>query len=83
MAVDHPKSRGLAAQMVEHAGQHDMLVHVGKIAGMKGVLIIHRLRFRSEGSAGPTRMLSRIPPRTGGISNWSRRQLRLATSGQS
>ncbi len=32
---------GLAPQMFETAGKHHMLVHVGEIAGMKRVLVIH------------------------------------------
>ncbi len=42
MAVDDAERRRLGAQIVENEGQHDMLVHVGEIAGMKGVLIVHR-----------------------------------------
>ena len=36
------KAAGFAAQMREDARQHGVLVHVGKIAGMERVLIIHR-----------------------------------------
>ena len=41
MGVDHPERRGLFPQMHENADQDDMLEHVGKIAGMKGVTVVH------------------------------------------
>jgi hypothetical protein len=40
MSVDDAERAGLLAQMDEHAGEHDMLEHVGEIAGMEGVTVI-------------------------------------------
>src|SRR5271156_6021590 len=51
--------------MQENPREDAMLVHVGEIAGVEGVTIVHQ------------------PPRNGGISNCSRRQLRRAISSQS
>jgi len=41
MGFDDAEGRGLAAQMHEDAHQHRVLDHIGKIAGVKGVTIIH------------------------------------------
>ena len=55
MAVDHAERRGLGAQMFENARQHDMLVHVGEVAGMESVLIIHLIHFAAHGVVSQAR----------------------------
>ena len=42
VGIDDAKGRGLLAQMQQHAREHAVLVNVGKIAGVKGVAIIHQ-----------------------------------------
>ena len=49
MGIDHAKSRRLVAQVREDARQHRVLVHVGEVAGMEGVPIIHRFASRLDG----------------------------------
>jgi hypothetical protein len=46
VGIDDAKGRGLLAQMQQHAGEHAVLVNVGKTAGMKGVAIIHHAKPR-------------------------------------
>ena len=41
MGVDHAERRRLAAQIMQDAAKHRMLEHIGEIAGMEGVAIIH------------------------------------------
>src|SRR5262249_34725807 len=41
MGIDHAKRRGLAAKVDEDARQDGVLVHVGEIAGMESVPIVH------------------------------------------
>ena len=43
MGVDHAERRRLGAQIMQDAAKHRMLEHVGEIAGMEGVAIIHEL----------------------------------------
>src|SRR5580698_4396125 len=45
MGVDDPEGGRLVAQMNEDAGEHGVLVHVGKISGVKGVLVVHEFRW--------------------------------------
>ena len=42
MGVDDAEGRRLRAQMHQDANEHRVLDDVGKIAGMKGVAIVHR-----------------------------------------
>jgi hypothetical protein len=77
-------------QIVENARQHDMLVDVGKIAGVKRVLVVH-VTQRSHQKLAGLRLKFGVtnspplfqPPRIGGMVSSSRRQLRLAISAQS
>ena len=46
MGVDHPERGDLVAQMHENANDDDVLIDVGKTAGVKGVAIIHRAARR-------------------------------------
>src|SRR5262249_56414769 len=41
MGVDDAKGRGLLAQMHEDAHQYCVLDHIGEIAGVKGMAVIH------------------------------------------
>ena len=41
MGVDDAERRRLGAQVHQNANQHRMLDHIGKVAGVKGVAIIH------------------------------------------
>ena len=41
MTVDDAERRRLLLQMGQDADQHDMLDDIGKVAGVKGVSIIH------------------------------------------
>ena len=41
MGVDHRERRGFARQMIQDGHQRDVLDHIGEIAGMKGVAVIH------------------------------------------
>ena len=56
MGIDDAERGRLAAQMHEDARQHRVLVHIGKIPGVKGVAVVHRIsvngcaRFSFEGS---------------------------------
>jgi hypothetical protein len=58
VGVDHSERGRLAAQMFENSRQHEVFMHVGEIAGMECVLIVHRcdnasrmLPRRPEGAA--------------------------------
>ena len=55
MAVDHAETGGLAPQIGEDARQHDMLVDVGEITGVKRVLIVHL-------GMGPTLVMAGFVP---------------------
>jgi len=41
MGIDDPKRCRLEPQMRKHAAEHGVLVHIGEIARMKGVAVIH------------------------------------------
>ena len=41
MRVDDPKGRLLALEMDEDADEKDVLHHVGEVAGMEGVAVVH------------------------------------------
>jgi len=41
VCIDDPESGRLDTQMNEDARKYDVLVHIGEIAGVKGVLIVH------------------------------------------
>jgi hypothetical protein len=41
MQVENPEGGRLRLQMLQDAGQHDVLHHVGEIAGVIGVAVIH------------------------------------------
>jgi hypothetical protein len=42
MGIDDPKRCRLEPQMRKHPAEHGVLVHIGEIARMKGVAVIHR-----------------------------------------
>ena len=42
VGIDDAKGRGLEPQMQKHAHENAVFVHIGKIAGMKSVAIIHQ-----------------------------------------
>jgi hypothetical protein len=41
MGVDHPERRRLLAQVGQDAGNDDVLDHIGEVAGVKGVAVVH------------------------------------------
>ena len=43
MGIDDAESGRLAAQMDEDARQHRVLDDIGKIAGVKGMAVVHRI----------------------------------------
>jgi hypothetical protein len=43
MGIDDTKCRRLEPQMREHPAEHGVLVHVGEVAGMEGVALVHSL----------------------------------------
>jgi hypothetical protein len=55
VGVDHTKGGRLAAQMHKDVRQHGMLMHIGKIAGMERVPIIHRSKRGGINAARPRR----------------------------
>ena len=55
VAVDNPKRCRLLPQMHQHTRQNRVLMHIGKIAGMKGVLVVHKTRTVAVRVAGSTR----------------------------
>ena len=76
MGVDHAERRRLGFQIGQDARQHRVLVHVGEIAGMECVLIIHVSwgMIFSENRLPPSDQVrgqafrdDAQPPRTGGI----------------
>jgi hypothetical protein len=80
MRFDHAKGGRLLTQMVKDSGQHDVLVHVGEIAGMEGVLIVHARRSGNGGCrlSEKDRLSEKgsrdieipvQPPRTGGMTS--------------
>ena len=69
MRVDDTECSRLAAQIVQDATKHGVLENIGKIAGMKFVVIVHN-------------RICRYRPRTAGIATLSRRQEYRAISGQ-
>src|SRR5262249_51402734 len=46
MGGDHAEGRRLLAEMHQDAGEHRMLEHVGEVAGVEGVTIVHRAFLR-------------------------------------
>src|SRR6516162_11071481 len=51
MGVDHAKRRDFFSQVGENTGDDDMLENVGKVAGMKGMAVVHRSRRWAVGNA--------------------------------
>ena len=41
MGVQKEQGRRLAHQALKHGQQHDVLVHICKVAGVKGVAVVH------------------------------------------
>ena len=48
MRVDDTKGRGLRAQVQKNAGERRMFEHIGEVAGMKGVPIVHPPSLRAD-----------------------------------
>lgn len=44
VSIDHAKRRRLAQQMHEDQRQNRVLMHIGEVAGVKSVAIIHQAR---------------------------------------
>jgi hypothetical protein len=53
MAIDDAEGGGFGTQMHQDASQHRVLVHIGKIPGVKGMAVIHR-----AGAIGADRLLA-------------------------
>src|SRR5689334_9702453 len=71
MGVDHAEGGRLVPQIVQNATEDDVLEHIGEIAGVKFVIVIHGLTGFVH------------PPRMAGIAILSTRQARREISAQS
>ena len=54
VGVDEAQRRFLAHEQHEEARQHDVLEHVGEIAGVESVAVVHRRRFARRQRSGAT-----------------------------
>src|ERR1700731_2405967 len=62
MGIDNPKGCVFGLEMGEDTSQHDMFEHVGEIAGVEGVAIVHA--GSPCASAGSLRLESASQPAT-------------------
>ena len=69
MGVDDAERRRFLAQMHEDAHQHRVLDHIGEIAGVKGVAIIHGAKLWAQSHARKFTAVKVVkqPPRASGL----------------
>ena len=53
VGIEDAKGRGLGPQMQKHAHENAVFVHIGKIAGVKSVAIIHQPPKERSATARP------------------------------